>query len=207
MASIWREPIFDRTSADVTFALQKISAWKESHTHVADIKVENNKIVINEGESEITDESVVLQTEGEVYVEEGTLYAQLGCVYNLKGCLNLSDITRIEDDITYLTDRLTRYQYPVTSVTKEWTNKGLPTALDMKRIGNNIKALFIGFITPSENSPIPDVILSYENINALEHNLYLLKQLLDVMESLFIKSGTIQCGSTTRLPVKKEITK
>lgn len=203
MANIWREPIFDRTSTDVAFALRKISEWKQSHTHRADITIENNSVVIKEGETDVTGDSVVLQTDGMAYVENEVLYAQLGCVYDLKGCLNLSDITRIEDDISYLTMKLTQYNYPVSTHNKEWSNSGLPTALDMKRIGDNVRNLFKGFILPDKSDALPEVILSYKDINALEHNLHLLKQLLDVMESLFIKSGTIKCGSTNRLPIRR----
>ena len=203
MANIWREPIFDRTSSDVAFALQKISEWKKSHTHRADIVIENNSVVINEGETNVNGDSVVLQTDGVAYVENEILYAQLGCVYDLKGCLNLSDITRIEDDISYLTMKLTQYYYPVSTYNKEWKNFSLPTALDMKRIGDNINKLFDGFILPKDYDTIPEVILSYRDINALEHNLHILKQLLDVMEGLFIKSGTIKCGSTNRLPIRR----
>ena len=102
MANIWREPIFDRTSADVDFALRKIAEWKQNHTHWADVAIDYDKVNINDGEVEITEDSVILEYDGAVYVEDETLILQLGAVYNLKGCLNLSDITRIEDDISYL---------------------------------------------------------------------------------------------------------
>ena len=124
-------------------------------------------------------------------------------VYDLKGCLNLSDITRIEDDIAYLSNLLIGYHFPITINSKEWTTAGLPNVNDMKRIGNNIRSLFNGFYTPSGASPIPEGMLSYENINALEYNLYLLKQLVDAMLSAFIKSGTYKCGATNRLPIRR----
>ena len=73
----------------------------------------------------------------------------------------------------------------------------------MKRIADNIRVLFEGFVTPNEADVIPDIMLSYEDINSLEHNLYLLKQLLDIMEKGFIQSGTHKCGATSRLPLRR----
>ena len=202
MANIWRDPIFDRTSYDVTFALMKIAEWKKQHTHRADIVVEEDKIIINEGTAKV-DDVAVLETDGATYVEDDALVMELGCVYDLKGCLNLSDLTRIEDNITYLSNRLTQYMYHVATSNKEWVKSSLPTALDMKRIADNIRSLFNGFLTPSGAATIPEIMLSYGDINALEHNLYLLKQILDAMEGSFIKSGTHKCGTTNRLPIRR----
>ena len=103
MANIWREPIFDRTYDDVTFAIRQIEYWKKSHTHSIDIKVENDNFVLQDkGVAYVNDDSFVLQNDGAVYVENEVLIAELGTVYNLKGCLNLADITRIEDNITHI---------------------------------------------------------------------------------------------------------
>ena len=203
MANIWRDPIFDRTSADVAFALRQIAAWKQSHTHSGDVVVETDKVIINGGEGSVADDVAVLQTSGVAYVEDGVLVVQVGIVHDLKGCLNLSDITRIEDNIAYLANQLKAYPRPNMAQCKEWTKNGLPTATDMKRIGANIRSLFAGFYTPPGATEVPDVMLSYEDINALERNLYLLKQLLDAMEGSFIKSGTYKCGTATRLPIRR----
>lgn len=204
MANIWRDPIFDRTSHDVAFALQQIEAWKKSHSHVGEVKVNADTMTVNTGgESYVSGDAVALNTTGNVRVENNVLVVELGVVYDLKGCLNLSDITRIEDDIAYLSNILIGYHFPIAINSKEWTTAGLPTANDMKRIGNNIRALFNGFYTPSGASPIPEVMLSYQDINALEYNLHLLKQLVDAMLSAFIKSGTYKCGATNRLPIRR----
>ena len=204
MADIWREPIFDRTYTDVTYAIQKIADWKVSHTHMADIKVESDKLVVNsDGVTETKSDSIVLETEGTAYVENDVLYAQLGCVYDLKGCLNLSDLTRIEDNISYIAKRLISYRYPIVVASKEWVKTDLPNENDMKRIANNIKIICNGFVSPSEKVAIPDTMLSYQDINNLERNLYLLKELLDLMIASFIKSGTHKCGSTNRLPIRR----
>ena len=204
MANIWREPIFDRTQHDVAFALQQISAWKKSHSHVGDVKVDSDKVTVNaEGEAYATGDVVVLDTRGNVRVENNILVVELGVVYDLKGCLNLSDITRIEDDIAYLSNLLISYRFPVVTSSKEWTTMGLPNENDMKRIAANIRSLFAGFYTPEGVSPIPEVMLSYQDINALEYNLHLLKQLVDGMLAAFIQSGTYKCGATNRLPIRR----
>lgn len=204
MANIWREPIFDRTLDDITFAIQQIEYWKQSHTHSVDLKVEDGTLTYqDDGVAYVIDDSLVAQHNGAVYVENETLVAELGTVYNLKGCLNLADLTRIEDNTTYLATRLTQYLYPINVRTKEWDKDSLPTEKDMKRIGDNIRSLLSGFTTPSEADTVPDLMLSYEDINALEHNLYLLKQLFDAMVASFMKSGTYKSGATHRLPIRR----
>ena len=204
MANIWRDPIFDRTSYDVAFAIQQISAWKKSHSHVGDVNIYNDKVNITSGgEAFLKNDALVLQNDARTSVENNTLVLELGVVYDLKGCLNLSDLTRIEDDIAYLSNILIGYHFPIATNSKEWTTAGLPTANDMKRIANNIHSLFNGFYTPGGASPIPDVMLSYQDINALEYNLYLLKQLVDAMLSAFIQSGAYKCGATNRLPLRR----
>lgn len=204
MANIWRDPIFDRTSQDVAFAIQQIEAWKKSHSHAADVKVDSDKLTVNaDGEAYVAGEAAVLDARGNVRVEDNVLVVELGVVHDLKGCLNLSDITRIEDDITYLSNLLISYRFPITTNSKEWTTMGLPNANDMKRISANIRSLFGGFYTPVGVSPIPEVMLSYQDINTLEYNLYLIKQMIDAMIAAFIPSGTHKCGSTNRLPLRR----
>ena len=204
MANIWRNPIFDRTSHDVAFALQQIAAWKKSHSHVGDVKIENDKVSINtNGETYVGDTALVLQNNDRTSVENHTLVLELGVVYDLKGCLNLSDLTRIEDNITYLSERLTQYRYSIDCDSKQWDNNSIPTLQDMKRIGNNIRSLLSAFAKPSKSIAVPDTMLSYEDINALEYNLYLLKQLLDAMVESFYKSGTYKCGSSAHLPIRR----
>ena len=203
MANTWREPIFDRTASDVGKAISQIAKWKENHTHWADVAVDYEKVSINDGVVKTTEDSVVLEYDGAVYVEDETLVMQLGVVYDLKGCLNLSDIIRIEDNISYIADRLIQYRYPVVVSSKTWVKTDLPNANDMKRIANNIRAIFSGYYTPSGASDVPDIMLSFQDINALEQNLHLLKEMLDIMENCFTQSGTHICGATARLPIRR----
>ena len=203
MSNIWREPIFDRTSLDVANAITKIAEWKQSHTHWADIAIDYEKASINEGVVTTTPDSVILEHDGAVYVEDEALIVQLGVVYDLKGCLNISDLTRIEDNISYIADRLIKYRYPIVVSSKKWVKADLPNASDLKRIAKNIHSIIDGFVEPREEVEIPETILSYEDINNLERNLYLLKEMLDIMESCFIQSGTFKCGATNRLPIRR----
>ena len=162
MANVWKDPIFDRTQEDVTFAIRKIAEWKESHTHSANIKVVNDNLILNDdGTAYVNDDSFVLHNEdGVAYVEDNVLVAQLGVVYDLKGCLNLSDISRIERNIAYLEERLTRNRYPIVVNTKEWVDEDMPTAQDMSRIADNIRSIISGFAKSSESGTVPDVMLS-----------------------------------------------
>ena len=203
MANIWREPIYDRTAADVSQALSKIAEWKQNHTHWADVAIDYEKVSINEGEVKVTEDSIILEYDGAVYVEDESLVLQLGAVYNLKGCLNLSDIIRIEDNISYIADLFIQYRYPIVVSSKTWVKTDLPNANDMKRIANNIRSIFSGYHTPSGATDVPDIMLSYQDVNALEYNLHLLKETLGVMENCFTQSGTYKSGATNRLPLRR----
>lgn len=159
---MWQKPIFDRTQADVEFAIQKISEWI-----VADIT--GNPVV----------------------------------VYDLKGCLNLSDINRIEGNISYLASQLTKLSYPSQVFTKEWTRDGLPTVADIERITNNVASLINAYYKPTDAPSIPIRINGYDDVNSIEKNLYLINQLLEAMIGSFRKSGTFKSGSTRMLPVRR----
>jgi hypothetical protein len=200
--AIWKEPIFDRTYADVTFAIRQIEAWKNSHSHVADIELLTDELRVKvDGEVVTTATSLNIKG-GNSYVENETLVLELGTIYDLKGCLNLSDIIRIEGNISYLAEHFTRYLYPIGVNTMEWSKTDLPNIDDMKRIASNIRSIFSGFYTPSGAETVPETMLLYKDINAIERNLYLLRQMLDSMISSFIPSGTMKCG-VRRLPLRR----
>lgn len=122
---------------------------------------------------------------------------------DLKGCLNLSDLNRIEGNIEYLSTILTNYGYEVENDSKQWTREDLPTTEDLERIADNIKALVDCFSGYDSFVTIPHNIISHEDINNLEYNLHLLKQLLDGMEASFLSSGTQTSGSTAQLPLRR----
>ena len=204
MTNVWREPIFGRTLEDVEFAIQKIAEWKTSHTHSTDIRVENDVLIVRgAGMAYATDDKVVLQEEGAVYVDDDVLVVHVGDVYELKGCLNLLDLNRIEGNIAYLAENMESYSYSPNIHGKQWSRVDMPNQDDMSRIVENIRALISAFYSPDNPPQLPTTMLSYSDINAIEENLYLIKEILDCMVSSFKKVGTIKSGSTMFLPIRR----
>lgn len=204
MTNVWRDPIFDRTLEDVEFAIRKIAEWKQSHTHSTDIRVENEALVMRaDGTVYVESDKFVLQDEGVAYVDNDVLIVHVGDVYELKGCLNLLDLNRIESNIAYLAEKMESYSYSPNIHGKQWSKADMPNQDDMSRIVENIRALTSTFYSPDNPPSLPTTMLSYGDINAIEENLYLIKELLDCMESSFKKVGTIKSGSTMFLPVRR----
>lgn len=204
MAAIWREPIFDRTLDDVDFAIQKLKQWKQSHTHSTDIRVQNDALIVrDEGAAYVTDDKFVSEHEGVAYVENDILIVHIGDVYELKGCFNLLDLNRIENNIEFLADKMEEFSYAPNIHGKQWSRVDMPNQNDMSRIVDNIRSLISAFYSPDNPPSLPSTMLSYDDINAIEENLYLIKQLIDVMQTSFKKVGTIKSGSTTVLPIRR----
>ena len=204
MTNVWKNPIFDRTLVDVEEAIQKINDWKKNHTHLADIKVENDALVYNsEGVAYVTDDRFLLEEEGAVYIEDDVLYIDADEVVDLKGCLNLADLNRIEGNIAYLGELMESFSYTPNIHEKKWNIVDLPNQNDMSRIIENIRSLISAYYSPSSPPSLPTTMLSYSDLNAIEENLYLIKELLDCMQSSFKKVGTIKSGSNMFLPIRR----
>ena len=204
MATVWKEPIFDRTSDDVEFAIQKLKEWKQNHTHSTDIRIEDDALVVrDDGTAYVTDDKFVSQHDGIAYVDDDILVVRVGDVYELKGCLNLLDLNRIENDIAFLADLMESFSYAPNIHGKLWSRVDMPNQNDMSRIVENIRALISAFYTPDNPPSLPTTMLSYHDINAIEENLYLIKQMLDVMQTSFKKVGTIKSGSRMILPIRR----
>ena len=204
MATIWKEPIFDRTLEDVEFAIQKLKEWKQSHTHSADIQVENDTLQVKDGGTAyVEDDKVVSQHDGIAYVENDALVVKIGDVYELKGCFNLLDLNRIENDIKFLAEKMESFGYAPNIHGKQWSREDMPNQNDMSRIVDNIRSLISAFYSPNNPPSLPTTMLSYKDINAIEENLYLIKQLLDVMQTSFKMVGTIKSGSRMILPIRR----
>jgi hypothetical protein len=204
MINTWRDPIFDRTLEDVEFAIRKIAEWKESHTHSTDVRVENDVLVVRgEGTVQLTEDELALRDEGAVFVEGGVLVVHVGDVYELKGCLNLLDLNRIEGNIAYLAEKMESYSYAPNIHGKQWARGDMPNQNDMSRIVENIRSLIAAFYSPANPPSLPTTMLSYNDINAIEQNLFLIKQMLDCMVSSFKAVGTIKSGATTFLPLRR----
>lgn len=204
MAIVWKEPILDRTLEDVELAIRKLSEWKTRHTHLVDIRVENDALVVqDEGTAYVNNDEFVLEDEGAVYVENEVLTLDIDDVYDLKGCLNLADLNRIEGNIAYLANKMESFSYSPNIHGKQWTNVDMPNQNDMSRIVENIRSLISAFYSPDNPPSLPTTMLSYNDINAIEENLYLIKEILDCMQSSFKKVGTIKSGSTMFLPIRR----
>ena len=201
---VWKDPVFDRTLEDVEKAIQKISDWKKGHSHYVEIKVEDDALVVkDEGTVYTTDTELILQDEGAVYVEDGILLLDIDDVYDLKGCLNLADLNRIEGNIAYLAGKMESYSYSPNIHEKKWTKFDMPNQNDMSRIVDNIRSLISAYYSPDNPPTLPTTMLSYNDINAIEKNLYLIKELLDCMRKSFKTVGTIKSGATTFLPIRR----
>lgn len=204
MANVWREPIFDRTLDDVEFAIQKITEWKKNHTHTTDIRVEDDTLLVrDEGTAYVNNDEFISQHDGIAYVENDVLIVKVGDVYELKGCLNLLDLNRIESNIAFLAEKMESYSYAPNIHGRQWSNVDMPNQNDMSRIIDNIRSLIGAFYSPDNPPSLPDTMLSHNDINAIEENLYLIKQLLDVMQTSFKKVGTIKSGSRMLLPIRR----
>jgi hypothetical protein len=204
MSNIWKEPIFDRTLEDIELAIKKIADWKTSHTHSVDVRVENDSLVMeDEGTAYINSDEFILEDEGVAYVEDDILVLDIDDVYDLKGCLNLTDLNRIEGNIAYLAETMEIFSYSPNIHGKKWNIADLPNRNDMSRIIENIRSLVSSYYSPSSPPSLPTTILSYSDLNAIEENLYLIKELLDCMQSSFKKVGTIKSGSNMFLPIRR----
>ena len=204
VTTVWKEPIFDRTLEDVEIAIQKISDWKKGHSHHVDIKVDDDALVLQGiGNTSTTDTAIIVENEGAVYVEDGILLRDLADVYDLKGCLNLADLNRIEGNILYLANEIERYGYAPNIHGKVWTKFDMPNQNDMSRILDNIRDIIRAYYSPDNPPSLPTTMLSYSDINAIEENLYLIKELLDCMQKSFKSVGTIKSGATIFLPIRR----
>ena len=115
-------------------------------------------------------------------------------VYELKGCLTVSDINRIEGDIQYLSDHLSELYYFPHVTTKAWDMNGLPNIDDVSRIIGNVQKIITAYFQSSNAPNLPNTMLTYEQVNNLEENLYLIKQILEDMIVRFRECGTFYCG-------------
>lgn len=207
MANVWREPIYDRTQEDVDFAIRKIAEWITYNISSAEydekVRIENEELILREGNVITTNDKLVLQGDGRAYVENDALVVKIGVVYDLKGCLNQLDIDRIEENIAYLSEKLTSLDYPSNIIIKRWGKDNLPNEQDIQRIIDNIKALITSFYQPSGTPTLPITMLSYNDINSIERNIDLIKYLLDCMVNSFKKTGVYKSGARMVLPTRR----
>ena len=112
----------------------------------------------------------------------------------LKGCFNVTDINRIENNVRYIADRLNVLKYTNTIETKSWDMYGLPNITEITRLINNVSKIIDAYYRPADSPELPNTLLTFEQVNALEKMLYMIKHLIDNEENEFRHCGTFNCG-------------
>ena len=112
----------------------------------------------------------------------------------LKGCFNVTDINRIENNCRYIADRLNVLKYTNTITTKTWVMYGVPNITEVARLINNVVLLIDAYYQSPDAPLLPSTLLTYEQVNSLEKNLYMIKHLIDEEENEFRFCGTFNCG-------------
>ena len=132
---------------------------------------------------------------------------QTPTVTELKGCLNATDLNRIESNTRYISELLRRYGFQANVITKiDWTDESLPNTVDVNRIIDNIKEIRNKYYEPAGMPSLPQTMVNFSDINAIEQSLLLFREMLLGMVRAFRRSGTFRCGGDLRLPMNTGIT-
>lgn len=111
-----------------------------------------------------------------------------------KGCFNVSDINRIENNTRYLADMLVSLYYFNALTTSSWSRSGLPSKKHIDNIISNIRTMWNKWAKPPDAEELPSTLLTYEQVNNIEKNIFLLKEMLDNMMGAFRECNTFECG-------------
>src|SRR5690606_17469883 len=132
---------------------------------------------------------------------------QTPTVTELKGCLNATDLNRIESNTRYISQFLQEYGYQLNVTTKiDWTDECLPNVDDVNRIIDNIKEIRNKYYEPPGMPSLPQTMVSFSDINAIERSLMLFHEMLLGMVGAFRRTGTFVSGSLFKLPMEAEVT-
>jgi hypothetical protein len=128
-------------------------------------------------------------------------------VTELKGCLNATDLNRIEANTRYISQLIREHGFQTNVTTKvDWTDECLPNADDVNRIIDNIKEIRNKYYEPAGMPSLPQTMVSFSDINAIEQSLLLFREMLLGMVGAFRRSGTFVAGSPFRLPMNIGVT-
>jgi hypothetical protein len=128
-------------------------------------------------------------------------------VTELKGCLNATDLNRIEANTRYISQLIREHGFQTNVTTKvDWTDACLPNADDVNRIIDNIKEIRNKYYEPAGMPSLPQTMVSFSDINAIERSLMLFREMLLGMAGAFRRSGTFVAGSPFRLPMNSGVT-
>lgn len=132
---------------------------------------------------------------------------QTPTVTELKGCLNVTDLNRIEQNTQYISQMIRGYGFQTNVTVKtDWTESRLPNASDVERIINNIKEIRNKYYEPAGMPSLPQTMVSFADINAIEQSLLLFREMLLGMVGAFRRSGTFASGSGFFLPLNLGVT-
>ena len=132
---------------------------------------------------------------------------QTPTVTELKGCLNVTDLNRIESNTRYISQFLQGYGFQTNVTTKvDWTDECLPNVDDVNRIIGNIEEIRNKYYEPAGMPSLPQTMVSFSDINAIEQSLLLFREMLLGMAGAFRRSGTFVAGSPFRLPMNSGVT-
>ena len=128
-------------------------------------------------------------------------------VTELKGCLNVTDLNRIETNTRYISQFLRGYGFQTNVTTKvDWTDECLPNVDDVNRIIDNIKEIRNKYYEPAGMPSLPQTMVSFSDINAIEQSLLMFREMLLGTVRAFRRSGTFVAGSPFRLPMNIGVT-
>jgi hypothetical protein len=128
-------------------------------------------------------------------------------VTELKGCLNATDLNRIEANTRYISQLIREHGFQTNVITKvDWTDECLPNVDDVNRIIDNIKEIRNKYYEPAGMPSLPQTMVSFSDINAIERSLMLFREMLLGMAGAFRRAGTFVSGSPFRLPMNIGVT-
>lgn len=186
---MWKTPIFDRTSEDVTY----INTLHQQ--------------ILSDGFNSLTDaekldwlyggSDELFATDGQLLTSDSEIIVVGGSTGTTRGAINAMDLNRIERNCEYLQDQLLLNGYSTIIERKvdDWTVFDFLYADDILRIRDNIRAILFGFSTLGGSPTITDNYdLDVTDINELEENLHNLNYLLELMIDAFRVCGTFYSG-------------
>ena len=102
--------------------------------------------------------------------------------HELKGCLNVSDLNRIENNLGYLIELVEELDPEETEidyyVKTDWSVGDIPNISDIERILGALRDIRVKYDIPLSQTPVPDTMLHFDDINRVEENLNLLRSKL-----------------------------
>lgn len=122
-------------------------------------------------------------------------------ISDLKGYINAVDLNRIENDTAYLS----MASELKLSIKTDWERTDLPNVSEIDRIIKNIKDLIADFEFGAFTYEMPTTILTYSHANTVEHNLSLIKYLLEDL-STRIQAEFTQVDAYAKIEVSVALT-